>query len=478
MDPRGRLHGFLAVLLLAIGVIAVVLWDPFRASARAGIQTLARPILRHAGGGAEDASAPTPRQKFATQAPSMEFRVQQFPADPVLLKSWCAEWQCGPSQQQLLLCLLLRELPETTAKDVSLTQKQNLFQSIHDLASEGRKSQPDNAFFQLAESLTYFYSAQETSSAIALKEALQCPRVSAGLKELNESEYALWTSERKPWMLLPVAHRDWSLQLERPFHMMSRGLALQQRSLLQKYNIEKAVELTLLHLGLAARLAEAGWTPSDQAMARAMSLRAMEPYSTQSGVDPTPAQIESNFLGFLDDQGDKIAIAKANSWISSLSSQEGTMNSRLPPWRLAQTLAMWNASTVLASLFLQAASLLLVWVTVTWFSRKTPPPSANGFTRRNVAGLAFGLSPIYWTISGWPAGGTYMLLGLFGGWLVWWGIMGISHERVSIHAVRDSVAHSLLTMLVATLLTAGAAAAALQFRQQQFQVISEHGWLR
>lgn len=479
--PGDRPAGIWIGALLAAAVVSAVLWPPFRSTALTGVHALVRAAWRPA---AETPPTRSPIEKLATQSRSMEFRVREFPVDPDLVRAWCDEWRCDATQKQILLMMLLRQLPQAASSEGPAAQRQSQIQAILNLSAEGRQAQPDNAFFRIADALAFFYSNSgqdpvPSSAQLALKDAMQTPRIGAGLRELNASEHALWGSERRPWTLLPVGHRNWGLGLEQALHMMSRGLSWKERELLQKYNIERAVELTLLHLGLAARLAEAGWTPADQAIARAMALRAMDPYSARNGFEPTPAQVESNFLGFLDDQGDRLSLSKANAWLAAISAQDTVMERRMILGRRAQALSAWNASAVLASLLLQTASLALGWVVIAWSVRRAsaPPPSEAG-ARRNVAGLAFAIAPLFWAVTGWPAGAKHLLAGLALGWALWWGLMKLGHERVSLAAARSSLAHTLLSFSVATLLVTAAAAAALQFRQEQFQWMVNQGWLR
>ncbi len=424
-------------------------------------------------------------EKLALQTHRVEFRIQEYHVEPSQIRSWCKEWGWGPSQQLILLRLLLQQLPEVSGRQSSVIQRRDLIQSILSLTSEGRRVHPENAFYWLAESLVLFYSGQDAASLVALKRAEHCSGTDAGLKELNHSEEILWQADRMSWVLFPPVPQVWGLHLERPFNVWSHGLALQERALLQRYNIERAVELGFLHLELAMRISEMGWAPSDQAMARSIANRALEPFWNRKEINPTAAQLEKNFINFMEDQGDQLGAAKVRAWFSTLASQETAAVHRTFRWRYIQMLASWDAANVLAALFLQTASLLLVLGMGTVilgrspnaFSEKTNEVFFSNPVRMGLAVLAFSVGPIIGTIARFFTGGIFQLIGLVGGWILWWRVMAFKGTKLSWTTFRTMLVYLLIVLSVAILFTTGAMALVLQYRQKYLNTMMEYGLL-
>ncbi|MBI4026153.1 MAG: hypothetical protein HY360_14295 [Verrucomicrobia bacterium] len=474
--------------LLAMGLICVIGWPAYRGVAQTGGRALTRPFFRliHPEPVRSDWSAPqrSAESALARKARSMEFRTQKFRVNPSVVSEWCEEWNCAPVERLLLLRLLVQQLPEAAAWSGGLPQHGDLNRTILDLSAAEIRSQPENGFYWLAESLALFYSGKEPDAIQAIRQARQCRRFDAGLKELNRAEYSLWKAETRPWLLLPPTPRNWGLDLERPLYALSRNLSQQERIMLRRYNLEKAVELGMLHLGLAAQLMEAAWTPADVSLAHAIAHHAMDAFTERRGAAPAASPAETGFLHFLEEHADKLDAMKARAWLSEMADRQSRQAGNLSIWRRIQALSSWNASAVLACLFLQSFSLFLVWCTLAVFSLTSAPEKRGNSSasllfaprRCGVAGLTFAVAPFALTFSKWPAGGAYLFSSLVLGWMLWWGVMAIGSPRPSLVAVRKSVAQGLLLLLTATLLTTGAVSLVLQQRQQRLGMIAEQGW--
>lgn len=470
---------FLLILFAALSAT----WPPYRYAVVGSFHALTHPWLKIFASEQTIKKVDLPEGKPSAQARSIEFRVQQYDVTPSLIEAWCAEWRCGSLQRNLILRLLLHQLPEMTARENDRTQRQDLIQSILSLTSEGRKEQPENGFYRLTEALAFFYAGQDTAAMASLKQIGNSRLMSAGLKELNDSENVLSQATLQPWILLPPTHRIWELQIERPLSVWSRAIALQERTLLQKYNIERALELGLLHLELGMRISEMAWTPFDQAVAQSIINRALEPFWNQKNMTLTPDQLEENFISFLEDQGDKLNAAKIRAWHSTLTARENVGAYMLSKWRHIQLLSRWNASSILASLFLQIISAIFVFGTLIFASIPPGNFSASDHSseslnpiRSGLAAFAFVLGPIGWTILGWPIGGISQFVGLLGGWALWWGVITFTNPRPSMSTLKTSLAYSILTLLTVTVLTTVAIAEAIQYQQKYLHIIADHGW--
>ena len=496
-DGRKDQNGwFPIVVLVAIGAILLTAWPAYRSATRVGLMALIRPLLHNGGwlekGRVTPASIDHPKVDSPAQgmlaryARSMEFRVQRFRMAPSLLHEWNAEWKPDAPQKIVMLSLLLRQLPGAAAQKDSAAQK-NLADCILELMSEGRQTNPDNAFFQIAESLVRFYSEQEMATLDALKQDGPCARADAALRELNQSETELWSAEKKPWTLFAVTPRIWGIEFKRSLHVFSRMMASREKAALKKYNLERAVELSLLQLELAARIADASWTASDAATARAIANRAMEPFWTQKDVNPTASELEEHFASFLDDQGDKTLAGKFRFCMEQIVAREQSVSGVLPHWRRVQQLTSWNAPGLLGCLLLQTASLLLTWSTLALSTRSPAPPSLTShlpvphrrgspFTS-HFAMLAFSIAPLVWMISNWPAGGSYMMASLVGSWVLWWGILRTNHSPANPAPWRTSLAAVTVMMLTTTLLVTSALSLILEYHARHLNAMLQHGWL-
>jgi hypothetical protein len=464
--PSRSVSFVIGSLILFFGCI--VFWPPFRLSSSVGLNAITRPFLKYFF--PIETSQVNPqvlaKSELAKKARSMEFRLQQYSVTPDLLNSWCAEWKCTPTDKKILLSLMLRQLPEAVSGETPSAERIDLVQCIATLVTEGMKTEQDNAFYHLANGLLLFYTNQDEASLIALKESQSHARLDPGFKEINESEYILWRSETKADLLFPPMPRVWGLRLERPLHTWSRGLGLQERSQLQKYNLEKAVEIGLLHLGLAEQLSRMGLTSSDLFLSQAIKNRALEPFWSQKDVTPNSKQLEDNFVSFLEDQGDKISSAKAREWISAINKRQSDKINQLPRWRLIQSFSNWNISSILGSIFLQTASLLIVWATLLFYARVKHFSSSPSFlSKLGFANIAFAIAPIAWMISGWPAGGNYMFLGAVLAWFVWFLLIYFSHSKLNSETLTFSISQGLVAMLTSTVLLTAIAAFAFQYRQ-------------
>jgi hypothetical protein len=473
--------------LLVLSLLLCLFWPNYRATTLAGISAISRPFLKAANlSSVKKTSYRKSKlkdaypQKLAEEARSMEFRIQQYRIDQATIRSWCQEWECGPEEKLLLIRLLLRQLPEAGAKETSSTQKNDLIQSILDLTTEGRRNQPNNAFFWISEAITLFYSGQDEAAWLLLKQAQSCSQMNGGLKALNQSEYALWKSDSKVSRILPVTPRNWGLDLERPLQTLSRGLNIQQRGSLQKYNIERGVELSLIHLNLATRIADAGWVPSDQAIATGMMRRSLEPFWTDRNSEPTDAQLQQNFLKFLDDQGDKISISKARVWFASINHQEEVKKTRLEMWRKLQILSAWSPSSTLGSLMLETTSLLIVLFTLIFFMKSSWLKELHQASnlRSIFPNIAFVLAPISWAVLNWTAGGTLLVFGLLGTWMLWMFFAKISLKDMYLESMTACLFKGGIVLVSLTIALTSGIAALLQYRQECFKIILEQGWLR
>jgi hypothetical protein len=471
------------LLLFCFGALCF-LWPSFHIPLRIGSEVITQPFVRLLGLAPEGSlEKPREREPFSEIARRIEFRVEQYRVEPALIQSWCKEWNCDSNQELFMLRLLLQQLPEAWSKENPELQRKGLVDSILFLSSECQKKQPQNAFGPISEALAYFYSGQDEALLKSLKKAQNCSEFDSGLKLLNQSEYELWRKETRTTEILPVQPRVWQLNLERPFHALSRGLSLYTRSHLQKYNVERGVELALLHLHLAQQLSEASMTPADYTVAQALVQRAIEPFWSKPERDPSLPQLKANFEAFLDDQGDKLNLAKVHSWFLDMEENEKTSMQRLPIWRKLQTFTTWNASSVFTSLMFQTLSSLIVWGTVAAFTyrsgsiRPLPSMSLPALSRYGILHLSLATAPIIWTFTQSSIGGFYLITGLLGSWLLWWILLVSAWGKLSLEAVHASIARSLLTLLTALMLLTCSLAYMVSFRERYLEGMITKGWL-
>ena len=480
LNQAGPRDGLILLLMLA-WLAPALFWQPWTATLSVGFNAISRPLMRvwQGEGSTSDgdprvqAIPPSDALKLAFHARSMEFRLQQYAVQPEHIRAWSQEWRSTPAGQGVLLCQLLRKLPEATAQESSAEHRQGMIRSVLETAAAARKARPDNGFFWLAESLALFYSAQDQAAVSALDQALKCNQFHAGLRELNRSEYRNWQVQFHSRALLPPLPRLWGFGLEQPLHGFSRGLALQERALLRQYNLERAIELGLLHLAFARRFSEAARSPADHAMAEMIAQRALEPFWSRHGRKPTLREIQDNFLTFLEDQGDayKLDHEKVSAWFASFEEEQQARQEGLTLHRRVQLLGSWSISSVLACLFLQSASLLLGWITITFLAPRTPAERAAPCAFLPVAMIAFWIAPLSWTLCGWTAGGAWLLLGLAGSWILWLFILRLTRGRLSLNHVQAALSGTLLMMLMTTFAVTVAAACAYHCRQEYLEML-------
>jgi len=468
--PRKRDGESVTFALLAIFIVLVAAWPAFRAVFRSTLEIVSRPLAS-----ALISSSPrtsSSETRLAELARSMEFRVQEFQITPTSLQAWRSEWKCNPLEDVMLLRFLLRQLPEIGTREMAPNARQNLLQAITELSAQIKTVQPENGFPWLADALTAFYQSQDAPALLALKQAVHSPRMQLGLKELNHSEHALWQLEQQR-AVLPPAPRNWNMELERPLHSFSRSLVVQEKALLQKYNMERAEEVTLLHLTLAAQLADEACTPFDFAITKAMATRALEPYWNAGAPYPDLKTLAQNLSGFLDDQGDRLSATKVKGWGENWNSRDISLRQNMKRWRWTQQLAIWNVSSVAASLLLQAASMCLAWMTFLIFVRRTATVGRATFHLRD---LIFALPPLFWSVTQWPPGGSYLGVGLLLAWTAWLYVVMSRHPRPAILELRGELSRSLTFLLTSLILFLSAAAGARFFRGQVFHQLNESGW--
>jgi hypothetical protein len=464
-QSRGRL--WLPFLLpLVVTVAAVVIWPPFGRTLTIGVRSITEPYLKRF---FPNALPDSPRLEsrelnFAEKARSMEWRIQEFGVDPLKLERWCEEWNCTPLDKMHLLGALLRRLPESLK--ASPEERIKLNQSIFALVDWGKQAQPQNAYFPLAEAIAHTFSNQDEMAFRSLQETARLPSMDLAMRELNASEVELWKQGPVQKRILASLPRKWSLDLDTPLNFLSRGLAVKARGELQKYNFEKALEYTFIHLGVAHKLAESGWTPRDLATVRAIVNRALRPFWTDKTVEPDAAQLDAHFVAFLEDQGDHTRVQSTRTMLEFINSRKQTLLSNLPQSRMSQSLSLWNASSIIGSLVAQSVSLLIVFTTVWFFVRGSPSETPVFRPRYLLASLAFGVAPILWSILGWPMGGNYMLGGLLLGWSLWIFMLLMLGFQFQSGNLLKSLQGAALTVITATLGVAGIAAWVFDFRQE------------
>lgn len=471
------LAGWLAAVLFGFAAGAFA-WPALRDALSAGASAAVAPLLRRIHvSGAPGPRAPArfldpspPSDRLAALARRMEFRVHRYQVTPRQLQEWCAEWRCGPAEKLQLLRIVLGQLPEAAAKETPTPRRQDLLQAVLNLSVELRQADPGNGFLWLAESLAWLHSGQDAAARLALGEALRAGRADAGLRALNTSELAVWAARLDPWTLFPTMPRRWGLEADRPILNLARSLSLQQRAFLKAYNIERSNELAMAQLRLATLIAEAGWTPGDLAMARATANRAMLPLWPSGPPPPSNARLEQHFLATLEDQGDRLNLAKARAWLDDLGQREEKLRRDLPRWRRMQRLAAWNAPSVLAGLLVQSVVTLGGWALLT-VSRRASDEAPRA--RWALGGLAFAPAPIAWSALGWPPGPTFLLLGtlLSAALWAWWA----SATPGGLRAARPKLAAAALSNLAAFLVFACLAAGALQDQRAVFPTLFD-GW--
>lgn len=477
----------LAVVMFFLLLVGAVAWPAARICARAGFLSLSRPFLSirdfsrkaiPSKLGSIDGNA---QDRMARLAHSMEFRIRQYPVDSSVLKNWSYEWKLRPSDNLLLLRPLLAQLSSTSSRESDASRRNDLIQTILQVSADTRTAYPNNPIPSLAESLALFYSGQDALSLHALRQSQVAGKITLGLHELNQSENVLWHMEISPSSIFPVTPRSWNLDMERTLYLFSRSLALQERTLLQKYNIEKAVDITLLHLTLASQIRDIGWGPADFALAKGIAQRALLPYWKQKGGNPSLSQLGDHFARFLEDQGDPLAPARVRAILEDFKHQQIALEKNLSSWREIQGLGNWSPRGVLACLFLQTLSLLLAWITIVFFtgrpsilsSRNPEPISAFGFS-----GLPFALPPLVWAISNRPPGSVELIAGLLIAWAIWIVLLKAFYRSIDLLQIRSLLAQSMVTMNLFTLLFLMTLSFIFQSRADQLRLFLEHGWLK
>ncbi len=478
LEPKKEKHPgeTVLILLLAVYCITFFTWTPFRKVNELAFRTLLNPLRTYLPSGPQTEPPSTSSTKLAERARSMEFRIQEFRIHAASLETWLNEWKCSPLEEVTLLRFLLTQLPEAGTREAAAGQRKDVVQAITILSSRIRKSQPDNAFSYLADALVLFYLGQDGQAIQALRQGQQGPHMNLGLDELNRSELSLWRQEKHGRSPFPVPPRHWNLDLERPLQALSRGLLIQEKTLLQKYNFERGIDLTMVHLGLAAQLSESAWNPSDFATAHAMARRALEPYWTAGPPYPDLQTLARNFYNFLDDQGDRLSSSKIKAWSENWESQQRSIKQNLRHWRRAQALAVWNVSSVASSVFLQTCSFLLVWLTLLLFPR--PPSPSNPITRFKFQSMTLFVIPILWAFLGWPPGTNYLIAGTCLTWLMWSVVALSQKQNNETFVLRGQLVQSLLLLLITLTLITTTATGAWIFREQVFQKIAVSGWTR
>jgi hypothetical protein len=487
-----RTSGAVILALIVLAGILFGAWPSYRQTAMSGAAALMRPLAQRLHfqetALARFNTGPASRETLSTQsalacaARSMEFRFERLSIDPDLLREWTAEWKLTPAQKPVLLSMLLRELPEPAAIRNSALQKK-MAETVLTMAIEGDHADPENGFYWLSEGLVLFHIGQSAPAIAALQQAQNCPRMDAGLKELNRSENALWHLDRKTWTLFAMPPRTWGLELQRPLQVLSHSLAQEERAALKKYNMERAIELTLMHLNLAARVAEIAWTPLDVATGHAMVVHALEPFWIVKAREPSLPQLQQNFLDLLEDQGDKLSASKSRGYWEAVAKREKACAAMQPTWRIIQQIASWKASVVLGCLMLQTISLLLTWVTIVMAAGVTSPKDiyvGSVFSPIEPVGafptLAFMVAPFLWGVSNWPAGGAYFMAGLAGSWLLWFLLLRLSSFPTTLAGWKEAVANVLVMNLMATVSTAVLLAAILEYRTRHLEIVLQRGW--
>ncbi|MCC7517611.1 MAG: hypothetical protein IT578_00335 [Verrucomicrobiae bacterium] len=459
-----RWYGSLLLLLAATAVV----WPAFRDAGFAGSAAAAAPFLRRIGIGkaavprasTQLLGDPAPSDRLAALARRMEFRLRHYRVTPQLLRDWCAEWNCSSSEKLQLLRLMLGQLPEAAAKETPASQRQDVLQGVLDLSAELRRADPGNGFPWLAEALALLHSGQDAPAKLALDEALRAAHADAGLRAVNVSELAVWAARLDPWVLFPPMPRRWGLQAERPLLNLGRSLSLQQRAFLKKYNLERANDLAMTQLRLAVFLAECGWTPGDLAAARAAANRAMLPLWPSPTVAFSDELLERHFLSTLEDQGDRVNLAKARAWLADLGRREDALRRNLPTWRAMQRLSAWTAPSVLAALLAQAVLALGGWLLL---AATTRPATGPVRARWAMGVLAFAPAPIVWSMLGWPPGASLLVVGLVGAFTLW--AWWASATPGGFRAARAKLAVAALGTLAAFFTLILLAAAAVQYQR-------------
>jgi hypothetical protein len=417
-------------------------------------------------------------ERLAVLSRSIEFRIRQYPPTLQHIKNWCEEWKCTPAEHFLVLRTLLQQLPQVASREVSDSQRKALVDSILYVASKARVASPEVSLSTLGEALAFFFNGQDAEVLPKLRQLQSEKPFGQTFRDLHQSEYQIWQRERKSWQIFPIPPQVRSLGLEQTLYLFSRSLMLQQRSFLRKYNIQKALELTSLHMGLAVHVAQMAWTPADFAVARSMMNRALTPFWKDLQRYPSAEELQQNYLTFVDEQGDPLTKDEVRKNFSVLESQEKALRSQLPLWRGVQQLASWNAGTVLGNLFLHGISLSLAWITLAFSTRSRPLPQEN--LRQPSALLlssVFLLPSIGWTLLSWPAGGKYILGGLLLSWTAWFLCFRCKSASIDLINLRTSMACVLVTLLVTILLTGIWITQRLLQRHEAITTLFHSGWL-
>ena len=406
------------LLLLAAGVLLCWLWPGFRwMQARAlwhlsvfGGRALNREPLPmkafmpglYPPGVWRDANVEDGR--ISRLAHHIDFQVSNTPFDlgraQAMLKE-NAETVGEPRILALLACAQLRHFPSGGAKSPEVLNAAALLDWV---CARGLEKDPGNGYFVYCQAAKSHLLKKFDEALKLIRTANGMPGFNSYLLDVNRSEAGLAIAQgdlpgSSPWQALDGAH---------PFNGMSQWLYDMTRSAAKKYNQERALDFALLHLNLGEK---EWWDASAVRQASAaeqICLRAMGSMSKRASVSAEWTPIQTEFLDFLDDVGER---QKRNDyWESFTRLQEVGVGPWLEKTRRAQEELQPAAMTLIV--FLDGILILVLtgWLLLRWGSPDQQPFELEAGLWGFVVAVAPGA--VYWTI--WPGGlsGTYLFLTL------------------------------------------------------------------
>ncbi|MDD2710390.1 MAG: hypothetical protein PHV34_20610 [Verrucomicrobiae bacterium] len=461
------------LLFVMTGLVAA--WPAYRHVCRAALEEISRHLHKKTSASPVVDEKQEDAARLAVQIRRIPFKIKNFPLENPGSTEQIFEGRSSSGQMPVFLAALMRELSDAAQSKDPQFQKY-LAHAILELAAEGRKADSGNNFYALAEALALYHSKPDLSFLEPLRQVSPSTPAKTELAALQASEVCLWKSRLKSWEIFPAPPHLWGLELHQPLHSLNRNLNLQEKASLKKYNVERAMELAMIQVELAGWLAQNARVPSDVAMANATLFHAIEPFwPAKNGIFPTASQLRENFLGLLDDQGDRTNLARCRNRMEIIAKKEEAVVRRLPEWRWVQAFCSWRAGSLLACLLLQCASLLLTWLVFVCFSPPLPP-SRGGVNGSILATLGFALPTICRIFMVWPAGLPGLLLSLPASWIIWLLILQVRSKIRALHDWKACLSHTLICMLASFMVVSAAVAWFFQLWQQKMGQFLSQGW--
>lgn len=405
------------LILLATGALLCWLWPGFRF-----VQARALWHLSVFGGRAIDRQAPPLRVFLNASKPEGDARLARLahhledlfgggPLDPAqaqTLLTTHADVTGKAAILALLASVQLNHFPSGDAKSPEVVKAVTLLDWV---CARGLEVDPGNGFFVYCQAAKHHLLKKPDEALKALQIAHGMAGFNSYLLDVNRSEAELTRAQGE----IPGNGQWHALDGRHPFSSMSRWLYDLTRTAVRKYNQERALEYALLHLGLGEKQWWDASTVRQASAAEQTCLRAMGSMSkgTTGGGDWAPMQAE--FLGFLDDVGERQKMGDYRDTFDRLRKKG------VGPWlektRIAQAELQPAAMTLIV--FLDGVLILALagWLALRWGSLDKQPFEPEAGLWGFVVAVAPGA--LYWTV--WPGGlsGTYLFLTLVVSSVAW-----------------------------------------------------------